>query len=454
MRRSSAPVLIAAALTLAAVTAAPTTQRARAEHLLLVSIDGLRPEFYRDPGWPAPTLQQLATGGTSADGVQGVFPTVTYPSHTTMITGALPARHGIYYNTPFEEGGQTGRWYWEAELIRVPTLWDAVRDAGGTSASIAWPVSVGAPVDYNLPEIWSLEDGFGSVRPVRETDTPDGLLEELEREATGRLSDADLSADWLTREALSASMAAYLIETYRPTLTTVHLIGVDHFTHADGRDSPRVRRALAAADTALREMLDAIERAGLTESTAVIVTGDHGFSDIHTAVAPNVWLAQAGLRSDTPDRGDWRAAFHGASASAFLMLRDPDDAAALDQVREVLAHLPARERGLFRVVERDELDTIGADPRAALALTPMPGVTISSAASGAAVRAGGGATHGFFPEHDFIRTGFVGSGAGFRNGQRVPQMRLTHIAPLIAEILGLSLETPDGVLLPGLLERE
>ena len=65
-----------------------------------------------------------------ADGVRGVFPTVTYPSHTTLITGAMPARHGIYYNSPFEPGGQTGRWYWEADAIRVPTLWDAVREAG------------------------------------------------------------------------------------------------------------------------------------------------------------------------------------------------------------------------------------------------------------------------------------------------------------------------------------
>ena len=124
---------------------------------MLVSIDGLRPEFYLNGKWPAPTLQYMARGGSVAEGVRGVFPTVTYPSHTTMVTGALPARHGIYYNTPFEPEGQSGRWYWEESLIQSRTLWDAAREAGLVTATVQWPVTVGAPIDYCVPEFWSLD---------------------------------------------------------------------------------------------------------------------------------------------------------------------------------------------------------------------------------------------------------------------------------------------------------
>ena len=109
------------------------------EHVVLVSIDGLRPEFYLDPSWPAPMLQQMVAEGAHADAVRGVFPSVTYPSHTTLVTGALPAHHGVYYNSPFEPGGQTGRWYWEASAIRADTLWRAVHRAGGRSAAVGWP---------------------------------------------------------------------------------------------------------------------------------------------------------------------------------------------------------------------------------------------------------------------------------------------------------------------------
>jgi predicted AlkP superfamily pyrophosphatase or phosphodiesterase len=424
-----------------------------AAHVYVISIDGLRPDFYRDATWPAPTLQWMAREGVSADGVRGVFPTVTYPSHTTMITGALPARHGIYYNSPFEPEGQTGRWYWEEELIRVPTLWDAVRAAGGTSASFWWPVSVGAPIDYNVPEVWSLEDGYGTDEPLRWNDTPDGFVEELEREATGTFTDGKLSSDYLTREMLTASAAAYTIETYRPNLMTVHLIGVDHFQHEDGRDSVKVRRALSAADSAVFELVEAATRAGIIERTAFIVTGDHGFVDIHSSLAPNVWLAEAGLLEPQPDRGEWRAAFHSGVASAFLHLRDPDDTETIERVRAIVESRPRSERRLYRVLDAEELAAIGADPTVPLALAFVPGVSFSSAASGDALRPSGGGTHGFYPDLDEIETGFIGWGAGFAERVVVAEMGLEDIAPAVAHLLGLRFEAPDGTAYPGLFAR-
>lgn len=436
-------------LSLAAPTVAQT-QRA-AGHVILVSIDGLRPEFYRDASWPAPVLQRLALEGASADGVRSVYPSVTYPAHTTMVTGALPARHGIYYNTPFEPGGATGRWYWAYAGIQVPTLFDAVRAAGGTTAGINWPVTLGAPIDFVVPEIWSLDQGYGSVRPVREATVPPGLFEEFEREATGALTDVDISDDWFGREPRAAMMAAHLIETRQPTFLAVHLIAADHYQHDDGRDSPRVRRAVAAVDTALGMILDAVERAGLRETTAVIVTGDHGFLDVHTALAPNVWLAQAGLMEATSDRGDWRATFHGASASAFLHLRDPADVEAARRVREILASQPAAVRRLFRVLEREQLDALGVDPSAVLAIAPVPGISISASASGEALRPASGGNHGFEPRLPELHTGFVAVGAGLRPGVHIQQMGLVDVAPLVASLLGLDFEAPDGVLLAGLL---
>lgn len=423
------------------------------DHVVLISIDGLRPEFYLDASWPAPTLQQMAREGAAARGVRTVYPSVTYPSHTTMVTGVRPARHGIHYNTPFEPEGQTGRWYWEFDGIRARTLWEAVREAGGTTAAVNWPVTVGAPIDYNIPEVWSLDEGFGATRPVREAAHPPGLLEELEREAVGALSDADVSPDWVGRQARSGQMGAYLIETYRPTLTAVHLIAVDHFEHEDGRDSPMVRRALASADTAVGEMLDAARRAGIADRTAFVITGDHGFFDVHSTLAPNVWLAEAGLLEPRRDRGDWRAAFHTASASAFLHLRDPGDQEAADRVREILAALPAAMRRLFRVVEREELDRLGVDPAAVLALSPEPGISMSSSAGGAALRPGSGGNHGFFPDYPELHTGFVAAGAAIARGRRIERMELVDVAPTIAMLLGLELPEVEGVAYPGIIDR-
>ena len=426
----------------------------RADHVVLVSVDGLRPDFYL-PGssWPAPNMQQMARDGAHAEGVRGVFPTVTYPSHTTIVTGALPARHGIYYNRPFEPEGQSGEWYWHESGIQVPTLWDAVRGAGRRTAAISWPVTVGAPVDWLVPEVYSLDPNVDRLLPMREGSTP-GLWQELEREATGRLNLRNYSAAYITRDDTTGVMAAYVLETHRPALLALHLITTDSAQHAHGRESDRIRRAVGAADRAIGAVRDAAERAGILDRTAFVITGDHGFVDLHTQVMPNVWLAEAGLHGTEPDRGEWRATFHPSGGSTFLHLRDAADEEALKAVRAILADLPQPIGRLFRIVERDELDEIGASPSVPFALAGALGTTFGSDASGDAVRPTDGGTHGHFPT-DFpeILTGFVGWGAGFEAGRTVHRMGLTDIADLIAMLLDVDFESPDGAPPLGVLTR-
>jgi predicted AlkP superfamily pyrophosphatase or phosphodiesterase len=228
-----------------------------AEHVVLVSLDGLRPEFYLDPTWPAPLLQQMAREGAHARAVRPVFPAVTYPSHTTIVTGALPARHGVYYNQPFEHQGQSDAWYWYEEAIRLPTLWDAVRQAERTSAAVSWPVTVGAPIDWNVPEVWSLDPEEDPISAMRAATRPAGLFEEIEREATGKLDGSNFGIDYLSRDSRAGAAAAYLLERHRPSLLALHLIEVDHFQHEAGEDAPIVRRALAMADSAISLLVTA-----------------------------------------------------------------------------------------------------------------------------------------------------------------------------------------------------
>src|SRR5262245_41299549 len=152
--------------------------------LMLISVDGLRPDYVTAAdrqGLKIPALRRLLAEGAFAEGVQGVVPTTTYPSHTTMLTGVWPAGHGILANTLFDPARAGERaWYWYAEDIRVPTLWDAAARAGWKTASVMWPVSVGARVDWNIPEFWHL-GGPGDAKLMRLVSTP-GLLMEMEKE--------------------------------------------------------------------------------------------------------------------------------------------------------------------------------------------------------------------------------------------------------------------------------
>ena len=420
------------------------------QHVVLISIDGFRPDFYLEEKWPVPNLQEMAKSGARSLGVTGVFPSVTYPSHTTIITGRTPLQHGIYYNAPFEPTGQTGRWFWESELIQVPTLWDAVREAGLKSASFIWPVSVNAPIDYNLPEYWSLEEGFGRIEPMRQKETPKGLLAEMELNVLGKLNEKTFNGDYLNREDRIGEMAGYVLETYKPNLITLHLIATDHFQHEEGRDGPMVRKSLAATDRAIGKIIEAADRAGILDQTTFIVTGDHGFVNIHSSISPNVWLVEAGLMENQPDRGDWKATFHTSGASAFLHLKDKNDFATLDKVKSILQNLPENHKRLFRVLDREALDKVGADPNAALGLAPIQGISFSPSSEGTVLKPAKGGTHGFYPDFDEIETGFIAWGAGIRENVEIQEMSLVDVAAVVNYLLNLKMDLPESNLYPGI----
>ena len=101
--------------------------------LLLISIDGLRPDTVLEADkyhLKIPHLRKILHDGARARGVRGVLPTVTYPSHTTILTGVWPAKHGIYSNVSFDPLDENlAGWKWYAEDIQSPTLWDTGRQS-------------------------------------------------------------------------------------------------------------------------------------------------------------------------------------------------------------------------------------------------------------------------------------------------------------------------------------
>lgn len=402
-------------------------------HVVLVSIDGFRPDFYRDASWPAPNLQGLARSGASADGVVGVLPTLTYPSHTTLITGVRPGVHGIYGNTRFAPELESAEWHIDSSEIQARTLWQAVRAAGLSSAAISWPITRNAPIDFNLPEVWYYDKPDDRTPAIRDFATPAGLLDEIEKQATGRLRGIDVDYRHLAMDENNSRALAYLIRQYRPNLAAIHLVAADTAQHASGREGQASRRAVASVDHALGTLLDAVDQAGLSSSTWFVVVGDHGFTDVHTQLAPNVWLAQAGV--DAAGAG-WQAAFHAAGGTAFLHLRDPGPA-TLARVQDALRALPPAIRDAFDIIDGAALQAEAADPRAALALVARPGFLFSNRSTGDAARPGRGGAHGHHPAQPELRTGLLLAGPGVPSGRVLGELRLEDVAPLVARLLHL-----------------
>jgi len=412
-----------------------------AKHVIFITIDGFRPDFYLDSGWQTPNLHALMKDGAYAKGVNSVFPSMTYPSHTTIVTGVQPAKHGIFYNNIFTPDGASQQPYWQDSSIHAPTIWKAVKAKGMTVASLYWPVSANAPVDYNIPDIGGLGD---SVR--EQYSLPQGFYADVKKEVFGGADKIDAG-----KNQNIAKIAAYIIKKSKPELMTIHVFSVDGAEHASGRNGTRVQEAVADADDAVGIIVSALKEAGIWESTVLLVGGDHGFYDVKKTISPNVWLKNAGLINDLKT-GDWKAQFNASGGSAYLYLKDPADKATANKVKQLLESQPDSVKQYYRIISREQMYKGGYNPNVAFAITGEHDAAFGGAATGNAVRAGRGGAHGHFPDTKNIRTGLIAHGPGIRKGAVIEEMNLRDMTPIMVKLLGIPFPKVDGKIPPGLLE--
>lgn len=88
-----------------------------------------------------------------------------------------------------------------------------------------------------------------------------------------------------------------------------------------------------------------------------------------------------------------------------------------------------------------------------LALSAVQGIAFSAVRTGEAMKAASGGAHGYYPDFREIQTGFIAIGAGLGKEVTVPVIGLEDVAPLIAKLLGISLEKADGIVYPGMLKK-
>lgn len=411
------------------------------KHVILITIDGMRGEMITDKEMPSPFLKSMKANGTFIKKVTGICPSSTYPSHTTIVTGALPSSHKIYYNSPFVENKDTTVSYWYADSIKVPTLWQAAKENGLTTASLFWPVSTKCDdIDYNIPEYWSVKRVSNQLDFIKPYCTPYGILEEIEEYAVGKLDHSNFGAGTLNRDAKTAYMANYIMNKYNPGLMTIHLITTDYAQHATGLSSQRVKETVASADNAVGLIVENLRLTGKMDSTVVVVCGDHGFSSIETAIAPNVWLTKMGLLSEKPG-GEWKACFHRGGATMFLYLKDKDDKKTLKQIKKMLSELPESTKGLFKIYDNEQLISMGADPECVLAIEPIKGVTCLSNRTGEDVFEKKGGNHGYMSGIDQTSCIIYGTKA---KGKEFDIIRQIDIAPYVMYLLGVDYKFADG----------
>jgi predicted AlkP superfamily pyrophosphatase or phosphodiesterase len=422
-----------------------------AEPVMLISIDGLRPAdvlHAEQRGLHLPNLEAFLQQGTYAANVRGVLPTLTYPSHTTLITGVSPGVHGIGGNLTFDPYNKNAQgWYWYSSDIRVPTLWDVAHEAGLTTANVHWPVSVGAKgVDWNLPQIW--RTGTEDDRKLIAALATPGLLPELEKGLGPYANgiDEDIAGDQnRTRFAIK------LLETHKPDFMTVYLTALDTQQHASGPDTPASRDVLEHIDQLIGQLVQAAQ--SVHPDGAIAVVSDHGFAPVQHDVNLYLPFIKAGFITLKDGKvTDWQAMPWNDGGSAAIVLRDPSNAAVKAQVAALLTQLQGNPLfAIDHILDHEQLVAQGGTAKAdwfvqfklgyEMAITPdTPLPSQGSHYLG---------MHGYDPAFQEMRSTFLVMGKNVPAAKNLGDIDMRDIAPTLAALLGTSMPQAQGkALLP------
>src|SRR5271165_807197 len=419
--------------------------------LVIVSVDGLKPEYVTAAdahGAKVPNLRKFLKEGAYAEGVIGVIPTVTYPSHTTLVTGVLPARHGIWANTTFDplQKNYDG-WYWYAEDIRVPTLWDAAAQVGRSTASLQWPVTVGAKITWNIPEFWRA--GTREDAKLLHAVATKGLLEEAAAQLGDNRGGIDTSAEG---DEVRGKYAVWMLEKKRPGLLLLHLTALDHIEHETGVFSSESIATMERLDAVIGKVRAAAETVAPGQAVVAVVS-DHGFVNYDQQL--NLFPAFRDAKLFTMDEKgkiiDWRAMPWVTGGSAAIVLKDPNDAATLGEVRELLSKLAANSaNGIDRVLDAEELHKRGGYPDASFFVGLKPGWRTGHSLDGPVVsKVKPGGTHGELPDLPELYSAFFVVGPNLPAGKNFGVIDMIDIAPTLAKEVNLVLSSAEGkALLP------
>jgi hypothetical protein len=384
--------------------------------LLVVSVDGLDWRYLRDRdvlGLAIPNIRRLLAGSRVANGVVGVWPTVTWPSHTSIITGARPDQHGILANG---RGAVTSP-YWSAKDIKTETLLQCARGRGLTTASVTWPVTMDGPVTYNLPEVFVKRAGGSMDMATIEAHATPGLVADIAK------ASPSFRQQWMDDRTRTLA-TIYLLRHKHPDLILLHLVELDSESHDQGPFDANANAVLERTDELLGQILEA-----LPKQYDLALVSDHGFERVDRVVQLRVLAARAGITGNL-DIDDGIVTTTDPAAAAWLkgLAADPGS-------------------GVGREIPRAELERYAPGlAGVAGAFEPAEHVGFGTASVGDAVTVSAKkGKHGYWPLRRDYRSIYLLHGADV-HPVMLPAIEMVSLRDRFAQVLGIACASPQAAL--------
>ena len=429
-----------------------------AKHVIVISEDAM---VYEDTLTlrELPVFSSIWPKTARVRHMRSIYPSVTYPCHTSMMTGCYPDRHGIVNNELTNLQECSSPWHWFYDQVKTPSIFDVAKAAGLTTAAVFWPVTGNCrSIDYLVNEYWpqspeeSMRQCFlnsGSTPEVVEKCVDPHLWMQVNR-----------THPWC--DEFITACACSIIREYKPNLLMIHPANIDAYRHQTGLFTSKVTHGLHEIDNWLGWLIRATKDAGIYEDTDFFIVSDHGQINISRVICPNVELARRGLIQvdGSGQVTDYVAMVKSAGASAQVYLKEPDNEQALARTEMVLKEMcQAGIYGISRVytaqeaaqeerlagefsfvLETDGFTSFGNDWTGALCRTHD--VTDYRF---------GRATHGHQPDKGPQPT-LIAFGPSIRPGVVLDRGSIVDEPATVARVLGIDMGDIDGKVLEELLK--
>lgn len=418
--------------------------RAQKNHVIVISYDAFSIDNWEEAK-RLPNLAQLIEAGSSSNQLESIYPTLTYIIHTSYVTGMYPSKHGVYHNNPLQpfvpENEQ--EWFWYRHNIQTPTIFDAVHNAGLSSASLLWPVTGKAKINYNIPEIRAIKDESQMLKILRNGSPFYSVQMELK---FGKLRKG-IRQPYL--DDFTTACAVDTILHKKPNLFTIHLIELDDIKHEKGTKGEHIQAALERMDGRIGKIVSATKKAGIFDKTTFIVIGDHGQKDVHTKIYLNRLLMEQGLIYEQNGQLHWRAYVQGAGGAAYVYVKD-NDTEAKQMIDKLLRRcIQDSSLGVSQILARDSYTALKCSTHAYCMLEAKEGYCFEDDLNKPIIdclhdRGEKYATHGYLPTLDNYTSNVVISGYKVKQQGTFGQIKVVDLAPTLAELLSITFAPCDG----------
>lgn len=374
--------------------------------LLLISVDGFASKYLEQ--YPADNIKKLAQEGLTADSMQPVFPSKTFPNHYSIVTGLYPANHGIVENNMFDadfdatfrmskpEEVTNARW-WHGEPV-----WVTAESQGVKAATYFYPGSEAA-IKNVRPSYWQRYDGN-----VSHNERVDSVLQ------------------WLDLPAAE-----------RPRFLTLYFSAIDDAGHNYGPNSPEVATAIAEVDRAIGRLLAGLAKRDLYNKINIMLVSDHGMVETppqQIIVLDNLFNSRdAALTLWTPE-----------IVSIF-----PAPGKLENIYQQLLKNLPPQAKVYKKTDLPARWHYQNSKRIAPILVLPEPGWRLIQQQSEAryeqmAAEGKTSGSHGYDNASETMQAIFIGHGPAFKAGKTIPAFTNIELYNLMCRILGLTPAANDG----------